>query len=160
MLTFEQMLARLVVALILGALLGLERELVGKEAAGVRTVMLVTGGASIFAMIALSLPYITASALGTVPDITALNSAFGVIANIVVGIGFLGAGLIIKTNDHPHGVTTAALVWTAAAVGTLVGIGLIDFAIVAGILVTILLYVLRTLNVFESVKKSSGLKKR
>jgi putative Mg2+ transporter-C (MgtC) family protein len=148
MLTFEQMFVRFLVALALGALLGLERELVGKEA-GVRTVMLVTGGASIFAMIALTLPYITAATQGVLPDATALNSALGVIANIVVGIGFLGAGLIIKTNDHPHGVTTAALVWAAAAVGTLVGIGLINFAIAAAVLVTILLYFLRGLNVFE-----------
>ena len=146
MLTPETMLIRLLGALALGALLGLEREIVGKEA-GVRTVMLVTGGASIFAMIALALPYITAATTGNLPDATALNSAFSVIANIVVGIGFLGAGLIVKLDDHPHGVTTAALVWTAAAIGTLMGLGMIIFAITAGILITILLYVLRAVNV-------------
>ena len=146
------MFLRFVIALALGALLGLERELVGKEA-GVRTVMLVTGGASVFAMIALALPYITASTLGTLPDATALNSAFGIIANIVVGIGFLGAGLIIKTNDHPHGVTTAALIWTAAAVGALVGIGLTQFALAAAVLLTVLLYLLRKLNISESLEK-------
>jgi putative Mg2+ transporter-C (MgtC) family protein len=153
MLTFEQMFVRFVIALVLGALLGLERELVGKEAAGIRTTMLVTGGASIFAMIALTLPYITASTLGALPDAGALNSGFGVIANIVVGIGFLGAGLIIKLNDQPHGVTTAALVWTAAAVGALVGIGLTQFAFAAAVLLAILLYLLRKLNVSESLEK-------
>lgn len=146
MLSFHEMLLRFVAALALGALLGLERELVGKEAAGIRTTMLVTGGASIFAMIALTLPYITASTIGAVPDAVSLNSAFGVIANIVVGIGFLGAGLIIKLNNQPHGVTTAALIWASAAIGTLVGIGLINFAVTAGVLLTILLYILRTLN--------------
>ena len=56
------------------------------------------------------------------PDVIARNSGYSaMIANIVVGIGFLGAGLIIKTNDQPHGVTTAALIWTAAAIGILVG---------------------------------------
>jgi putative Mg2+ transporter-C (MgtC) family protein len=159
MLTFEQMLIRFVAALALGALLGLERELVGKEA-GVRTVMLVTGGASLFAMVALTLPYITASTMGALPDPTALNSAFGVIANIVVGIGFLGAGLIVKMNDHPHGVTTAALVWTAAAIGTLVGVGLIDFAIAAGILMTALLYFLRALNVAGGNEAKTPSKKK
>jgi len=147
------MFLRFAIALVLGALLGLERELVGKEAAGIRTTMLVTAGASIFAMIALTLPYITASTLGAMPDATALNSAFGVIANIVVGIGFLGAGLIIKLNDQPHGVTTAALIWTAAAIGTLVGIGLTQFAFAAAVLIAILLYLLRTLNVRESLEK-------
>ncbi len=149
------MFVRFMIALVLGALLGLERELVGKEAAGIRTTMLVTGGASIFAMIALTLPYITASTLGTVPDITALNTGFGVIANIVVGIGFLGAGLIIKLNDHPHGVTTAALVWTAAAIGTLVGIGLTRFGVAAALLLALLLYLLRRLSLSEILEKEA-----
>jgi putative Mg2+ transporter-C (MgtC) family protein len=148
MLTFEQMFLRFIIALALGALLGLERELVGKEA-GIRTVMLVSGGASLFAMMAMALPYITATATGTVPDPTLLNSGFGIIANIVVGIGFLGGGIIIKLNDHPHGVTTAALVWTAAAVGALVGVGLINFGIAATLLMTVLLYLLRGLNVAD-----------
>jgi putative Mg2+ transporter-C (MgtC) family protein len=155
MLTFEQMLIRFVIALALGAVLGVERELVGKEAAGIRTTLLVTGGASIFAMIALTLPYITAATLGAAPDATALNSAFAIIANIVVGIGFLGAGLIIKTNDHPHGVTTAALVWTAAAIGALVGIGLTTFAVSAALLLALLLYLIRKLNLSEMLEKEA-----
>lgn len=153
MLTFEQMFVRFVIALALGALLGLERELVGKESAGVRTTMLVTSGAAIFAMIALTLPYITAATLGALPDATALNSAFAVIANIVVGVGFLGAGLIIKLNDQPHGVTTAALIWTAAGVGALVGIGLTQFAFAAALVLALLLYFLRTLNLSKSLEK-------
>jgi putative Mg2+ transporter-C (MgtC) family protein len=152
MLTFEQMLLRLAVALLLGAILGVERELVGKEA-GVRTDMLVAGGASIFTMIGLTLPYITSATLGTMPDASSVNAGLAIIANIVVGIGFLGAGLIIKTNDHPHGVTTAALVWVAAAIGILVGIGLTTFAVVAALLVAILLYILRKLNVSERLEK-------
>jgi len=150
------MFIRFVIALVLGALLGLERELVGKESAGIRTAMLVTSGAAIFAMIALTLPYITAATLGALPNATALNSAFAVIANIVVGVGFLGAGLIIKMNDHPHGVTTAALVWTAAAIGTLVGIGLTQFACAAAVLLALLLYVLRKLNVSQSLEKKAN----
>jgi putative Mg2+ transporter-C (MgtC) family protein len=146
MLSFEQMFVRFVAALAIGALLGLERELVGK-AAGVRTVMLVSGGASLFAIIALTLPYITAANMGGLPDPSLVNSAVGVIANIVVGIGFLGGGLIIKMNDHPQGVTTAAVVWTAAAIGTLMGIGLVEFGIATGFLITILLYLLRALSV-------------
>jgi len=148
------MFIRFALALVLGALLGLERELVGKEEAGVRTTMLVTSGAAIFAMIALTLPYITAATQVALPDAAALNSAFAVIANIVVGIGFLGAGIIIKLNDHPHGVTTAALVWTAAAIGTLVGIGLTQFAFAAAVILAILLYLLRRLNISESLEKN------
>jgi len=153
------MFLRFAIALVLGALLGLERELVGKESAGIRTTMLVTSGASIFAMIALTLPYITAATQGALPDATALNSGFAVIANIVVGIGFLGAGLIIKLNDQPHGVTTAALIWTAAAVGALVGIGLTQFAFAAAVLLAILLYLLRKLNVSEVLEKGVNTEK-
>ena len=147
------MFFRLVVALVLGALLGLERELVGKEA-GVRTEMLVAGGAAIFSMIGLMLPYISAMSSGAVPDMASQNSAFSVIANIVIGIGFLGAGLIIKTGDRPHGITTAALVWTTAAIGVLVGIGMIPFATVAAILITVLLYLLRKLDIAERIEKT------
>lgn len=155
MLTFEQMLWRLVVALVLGAILGVERELVGKEA-GVRTEMLVAGGSAIFTMIGLSLPYITAAMAGSVPDAAARNSAVALIANIVIGIGFLGAGLIVKMHEHPRGITTAALVWTTAAIGILVGIGMTRFAVLSAILIAVLLYVLRKLNVSERLERHFG----
>ena len=145
------MLARFVVALALGALLGVERELVGKEA-GVRTEMVVAGGAALFTMIALALPYLTAATLGIVPDMSALNSGLGVIANIVVGIGFLGAGLIIKAGEHPHGITTAALVWLTAAIGVLAGLGMIQFAALSAVFVTLLLYLLRKLDISERLE--------
>ena len=160
MLTFEQMFARFVIALVLGALLGLERELVGKESAGVRTTMLVTSGAAIFSMIGLALPYIVSAQTGNLADVVARNSGYlTMIANIVVGIGFLGAGLIIKTDNHPHGVTTAALIWTAAAIGVLVGIGLTQFAFASAVLLAILLYLLRKLNVSETLEKERSIKK-
>jgi len=154
MLTFEQMFVRFMIALVLGALLGLERELVGKESAGIRTTMLVTGGASIFTMVGLTLPYIVSAQSGNLVNVIASNSGYlTMIGNIVVGIGFLGAGLIIKTDNQPHGVTTAALIWTAAAVGILVGIGLTQFAFAAAVLLAILLYLLRKLNISESLEK-------
>ena len=96
------MFARFVVALLLGALLGLERELVGKESAGIRTTMLVTSGASIFTMVGLTLPYIVSAQTGNLVNVIASNSGYlTMIGNIVVGIGFLGAGLIIKTDNQP-----------------------------------------------------------
>ena len=151
------MLFRFGIALILGAIIGIERELVGKEA-GVRTEMVVAGGASIFAMIGIVLPFIVVGpyAAGPVPSEAALIGGFGVIASIVTGIGFLGAGLIIKMNDHPRGITTAALVWTTAGIGVLAGIGLIQFAAAAAFVITILLYILRKLDVSERLERRSG----
>ena len=146
MLTFSQMALRFVLAIALGAFMGWEREFIGKEA-GIRTSMLITGGgASLFAMMGLMLPYI-----GNVPAdqiIARSNGAVGIIANIVVGVGFIGAGLIVHSDDRIHNITTAAVVWAVAAVGTLCGIGLLEMAAFSSVLFTILLaYSLRNLKV-------------
>ena len=146
------MLVRFVVALVLGAILGVDRELVKKEA-GVRTEMLVAGGAALFTMIALVVPYLISADTNNLADVIARNSGFlSIIANIVVGIGFLGAGLIIKTGDRAHGITTAALVWMTAAIGIIVGLGDFTFAATATILTTLILYVLRSLRISEHLE--------
>ncbi len=148
MLDFSQMVLRLALALLLGALIGIEREAVGKKEAGIRTTMLVSAGAAIFSMIAILLPYIISTSPEQIPEIIARNSGFlGVIANIVVGIGFLGGGIIIKNQEHAHGVTTAALIWVAAAIGILCGIGLAQFAVTATIILAGLLYLLRDVKI-------------
>lgn len=152
MLTFEEMFVRFLIALALGALIGLEREMVGKEA-GIRTAMLVAGGASLFTIVALSLPYLIAISPENLSEILARNSGFlGVIANIVVGIGFLGAGIIIQTGEHVRGLTTAAAIWLTAALGVLAGIGMIQFAVVATVTTASLLYVLRKVGMYERVR--------
>ncbi len=154
------MIIRLVIALAVGALMGLERELVGKEA-GIRTSMLVAGGAAIFTLIALNLPYLIAATPADVPNVIARNGGFlAVIANIVVGIGFLGAGIIIKTtgDEHVHGLTTAAVIWATAAIGVLAGLGLFKFAATATIVITGLLYFLRKIGVQEKIKARENIK--
>jgi len=140
-------MVRFGIALVLGAILGIERELVGKESAGVRTEMLVAGGSALFAMAALALPYLVATSPETVNSVIAGGGFLGAIAGVTSGIGFLGAGIIMKIDDHPRGVTTAALVWTTAAVGVLIGIGLLEFAITATILLAVVLYVLRKTDI-------------
>ncbi|MFZ1081775.1 MAG: MgtC/SapB family protein [Candidatus Kryptoniota bacterium] len=138
------MLIRLGVAVLLGLLMGLERESIGKEA-GVRTDMLVAAGAAIFSIIGLSLPYIIA--VGNLPDVIARNSGFlTVIGNVVVGIGFLGAGIIVKQGVHVRSVTTAATVWFVAAIGVLCGIGLMEFAGIVTVSMIALLLIFRRLN--------------
>jgi len=146
MLDLSQMLVRFGVALALGAMMGLERELVGKEA-GIRTAMLVASGAAIFTMIALVLPAIVITSPELIDDSFIHGGSFTIIANIVVGIGFLGAGIIIKIGEHVRGLTTAAVVWATAAIGVLVGLGLIPFAIIATLVINTLLYLLRTIKV-------------
>lgn len=141
MLTLEQMIVRFLLAIVLGALLGWEREIIHKEA-GIRTSMLVSAGAALFTMIGLTLASI-------IPG--GENGSMGVIANVVIGIGFLGAGLIVKDGGgRVHSLTTAAVVWAVAAIGVLCGIGLFPMAIFAAISLTILLYLLRNVEVGQN----------
>ena len=150
------MVVRLVIALALGIVIGLERELVGKEA-GMRTAMLVSSGAALFSMVGLALPYIVSPDASLTGEIIARNSGFlAVIANIVVGIGFLGAGIIIKNQERVHGLTTAAVVWMTAAIGVLAGIGLWQFAGIATVIIVIILYILRRVNLADRVRTQNG----
>ena len=156
MLSLETMVVRLVVALALGIIIGIERELVGNEA-GMRTAMLVSSGAALFAMVGLVLPYIVSPDPSLTGEIIARNSGFlAVIANIVVGIGFLGAGIIIKNQERVHGLTTAAVVWMTAAIGVLAGIGLWQFAGIATVIIVIILYILRRVNLADRVRTQNG----
>ncbi len=144
------MLIRLAVAMALGAVLGIERELVHKEA-GVRTEMLVVGGSAMFSLIGLVLPYVASQGATLMPGMQV--AGFGAIANVAVGIGFLGAGLIVKDGvSRPHGLTTAALVWTTAAIGLLAGLGLFAFAAIATVGIALVLYLFRKLNVSEGLE--------
>ncbi len=143
MLTLEEMLIRLGIAIVLGAIIGLEREFAGKEA-GLRTDIMVAAGSAIFSMVSIVLPYVVSVSPEHVPDVISRNSGFlGVIANVVVGVGFLGAGIIVKHGMRVRGLTTAATVWLVAAIGVLCGIGLINFAVISALGLTALLFLLR-----------------
>lgn len=102
---------RLLVASVLGAAIGYERERRGKDA-GLRTHILVSLGAAIFVLVAATSNMETA-------DVSR------VMQGVVAGIGFLGAGAILKQEDDQHvkGLTTAASIWVAAAVGMAAGYG-------------------------------------
>lgn len=141
------MLIRLAVAVALGTIVGFGRELVGKEA-GVRTDITVAAGAALFALAGISLPYLIATSPDQAAGIIANNAGFlSLIGNVVLGIGFLGAGIIVREGIHVRGVTTAATVWFVAAVGVLCGIGLLALAAIAAVALTALLFLLRTFDV-------------
>jgi putative Mg2+ transporter-C (MgtC) family protein len=106
---------RLGAALILGSALGLNRELHGK-AAGLRTHALVSLGAAIAAIVSLGFP-------GESKSIDP-NSISRVLQGILTGIGFLGAGVILRDpNGHVTGLTTAATIWICAVLGVVCGLG-------------------------------------
>lgn len=122
-----EMIGRLVLALILGALIGVERVHAGKSA-GIRTLGLVALGSALFIVISES---VLGSTVYTDAD------PLRVAAQIVTGIGFLGAGMIILKEDHLSNLTTAAGVWVAAAIGMAVGFGMYSIAIAVTVLVII-----------------------
>src|SRR5690606_5203999 len=123
--------ARLLVAVVLGGLLGYERESRGISA-GLRTHMLVALGAAIFVLVPLEAGVSQA-------DLSR------VLQGVVTGVGFLGAGAIIKLNQEQEikGLTTAASVWLTAAIGVAAGMGREMTAILSALLALFILAVLR-----------------
>ncbi|AZF16520.1 MgtC/SapB family protein [Pseudomonas sp. R3-18-08] len=119
-----QMTVRLLMAALLGGILGFERESKGK-AAGVRTHMLVALGAALFVMV----PQMSGNQA---------DAMSRVVQGVIAGIGFLGAGTIIKGKDedagHVRGLTTAAGLWMTAAIGVSAGLGRESTAVLSTLL--------------------------
>jgi putative Mg2+ transporter-C (MgtC) family protein len=129
---------RLLVALVLGGLLGLERQQEGK-AAGVRTHMLVALGAALFIIV-----LVESQASAQVPPNEKLASLSRVIQGVVAGIGFLGAGTILKLGEQREikGLTTAASIWLTAALCVAVGACWLWPAVIATVLALVVLALL------------------
>lgn len=120
-----EMFGQLILATILGAFIGLEREL-ARKLAGVRTFALVALGSALFSIIS---KYAFEDFWG-VPGFDPSRIA----SQVVVGIGFIGAGIIIFKESKVEGLTTAAGLWVSAAIGMSVGFKLYDIAIFTTIL--------------------------
>ena len=132
--------AQVSIAFVIGAVLGLEREFRSKPA-GFRTMILICVGSCLYTIL-------SKEAGGASPDRIA--------SNIVTGIGFIGAGVIFKEGITVNGLTTAALIWTTAALGMAIGYHNYPLAIVVSVIVVIALFVLepvqRFINRFHKVK--------
>lgn len=132
----ETYVSRLGSAMLLGGLIGLDRE-IKEHAMGVRTTMLVSLGAALFGLLGTEL----GKGLATQPGYAEIQLA-RVIEGVVTGIGFLGGGAIIKSDQRVRGATTAAMIWTVAGVGLACGFGLFKIAFTAGILIIVIMTVL------------------
>jgi putative Mg2+ transporter-C (MgtC) family protein len=136
---FNGAIPRLIVASFLGGLIGLEREY-KRRSAGVRTNLLICLGAAFFTLLSAVLAGDGSPNKGQVAS------------NIVQGIGFLGAGLIIHNRSRISGLTSAASVWVVASIGMACGAGLLAAAAVATVIVVIALELVGFLERRASIK--------
>jgi putative Mg2+ transporter-C (MgtC) family protein len=125
---------KVIVATICGLIIGIDREL-KQKVAGVRTFILISVGCAIF------------TATSTLMSDNENIDPTRIVAQIVTGIGFLGAGVIVKNDDKIVGVTTAAFIWCASAIGVIAGMG----AVITPIILTIGLLIVSL--IFEKVEK-------
>ncbi len=127
------MISRLLVAALLGGVVGFERERSGKVA-GLRTHTLVSLGAALLSIISIKLFQIFPSVNGVA------GFDYHLIANVVVGIGFIGAGTILRRdNNRIEGTTTAASLWVVSAIGMASGFGFYQEAAATAIVVYVIL---------------------
>lgn len=131
---------KLVLAVILGGAIGLERETLGKPA-GARTYALIALGSTLFTILSVN-------GFGQMPN----GDPAALVGQILIGIGFIGAGLIVFHKQHIEGITTASALWSIAAIGISIGLGWYAIAIIAALLVFLLLYIVRKIE-FERSKK-------
>ena len=134
---------RLFMALGLGFLLGLERELTNKYA-GLRTHILVCLGACIFTLISIyGFPTFAQGDNIIISNATGIRDTSRVAAQIVTGIGFIGAGTVLRNGPMVFGLTTAATLWIAASIGMACGAGMYGIAVTATVLSVAVLTLIR-----------------
>ena len=148
-------LLRILAALGLGFLLGLERELTNKYA-GLRTHILVCLGACVFTIISIyGFPTYADGDNVIVNQATGIRDTGRVAAQIVTGIAFIGAGTVLRNGPIIIGLTTAATLWISAAIGMTCGVGMYDLA---GITTVIAVAVLTLIRKFEKKILPTGTK--
>ena len=140
-LVWYDVVGRLSLAALLGALVGLEREASGQDA-GFRTHLLLSLGAALFAVVSVGGfdAFITEERTNVQVDVTRIASY------VAAGVGFIGGGAILKHAGAVRGITTATSLWTAAAVGLAAGVGFWVGAVAATVLALVALAVLEPLS--------------
>lgn len=134
MLDLKITITRIVLAALLGGVIGVEREKKGRSA-GLRTHILVCTGSSLIMLVSL---YVFEMYQGKVPV-----DPSRIAAGVVTGIGFLGAGTIMGSSEGVRGLTTAASIWVSSAIGLAVGCGFLSAAIVSTVVTFVTLAFLK-----------------
>jgi putative Mg2+ transporter-C (MgtC) family protein len=146
-----ELISRILIAAALGGLVGFEREL-SDQPAGLRTHILVSLGAALFTMVGAY----GVESFFTGDQPVARFDPTRIAAQVVSGIGFLGAGAILRQGVNIRGLTTAAALWVTAAIGTAVGLGFIGGAILVTVVAVVSLYGLKRVRKALVPKLQSG----
>lgn len=136
---------RVTLAFVLGGVVGFERQRVQRPA-GLRTHMLVSAGAACFTV---------ASVYGYI-GVPGNNDLTRIVAQIVSGVGFLGAGTIFRTGATVRGLTTASSIWITAAIGVVSGLGMLWLALFTTAITWFALYVLKTAETRRTPTENMG----
>ena len=145
----DMLLLRIGAAVLIGAMIGIEREMKNRPA-GMRTHVLVCLGAALIALIEQQ----SAAGVLAIGTGAPINVSVGRITSTVVsGVGFLGAGTIFMSEHKMSGLTTAASLWCTACIGLAVGSGFILMALMAGVVVLITLNVMQRIIHVHTLKK-------
>ena len=133
---------KMLLAIVFGGVIGIEREALGKPA-GSRTYALITLGSCLFTIMSIQ-------GFKQFGD----SSPAALVSSIISGMGFLGAGVIIFHKEKLEGLTTAAALWAVASVGIAIGLGWYYVSIIATILIFLLLFIVRKIEFSKSKKNT------
>jgi putative Mg2+ transporter-C (MgtC) family protein len=134
-----QIIIRLIISAVLGGIIGFEREKHKQKMAGLRTHIIVCVGSALIMLVSIYMFEIYSAYRTVDPSRIA--------ASVITGIGFLGAGTIIRSGGSVMGLTTAASIWTVSGIGLAVGCGFYMAGYVTTVIVFITLYLLRKLPI-------------
>ncbi|MBL0911875.1 MAG: MgtC/SapB family protein [Bacteroidia bacterium] len=138
--SLDLFIIRILTSVLTGFIIGFERQW-NHKSAGLRTNTLASVGSAVFVLLSF---YITAGSGG---DVTRI------IAQVVTGIGFIGAGIIFKEGFNVRGLTTAVTIWCSSAIGCFAGAGFLKEAITASMIVVLVNVVLKPLDTWLSNRK-------
>ena len=137
--------SRVLLAFVLGGVVGFERERVQRPA-GLRTHMLVSAGSACF----------TVASVYGFDDLGTVRDPARLAAQIVTGIGFLGAGAIFRTGSTVRGLTTASSIWITASIGIVAGLGMFTLAVFTTLLTWFALFVIKNLEIGNIIKRKTN----
>jgi putative Mg2+ transporter-C (MgtC) family protein len=147
-LSLNEAILRLLLAFLLGSVVGMEREYT-QQSAGLRTHILVCLGSTVFTIVSISdMTVGLMAAQGADPDLSyrIVRDPARIAAQIVAGIGFIGGGAVLRHGASIRGLTTAASLWMMASIGMLIGIGFYQLSIVATLFSFLVLFIIGALE--------------